>query len=111
MRPGAPGCYTCAMDPGTREAWHRTQLRRRGWWMVRRDDWAPGRWALTMDPYAEPWDWRIRLSGGPSHIEARFRTAYAVGRKGRRIWSDPHKVCTRAGQIADRLRAGAPRCV
>jgi hypothetical protein len=41
-------------------------------WLVRRDEWPHGKWVLTFDPYAERWDWRVRVCGDASYMLRRY---------------------------------------
>lgn len=42
------------------------------WWLVRRDEWLRGAWALSCDPNAG-WDWRCKVGSGKSFAVSRLR--------------------------------------
>jgi len=45
------------------------------WWMCRRDTDPEGVWFFRLDPYADAWDWRIRIGQNKKQAERRVRAA------------------------------------
>ena len=45
------------------------------WWMCRRDTDPEGVWFFRLDPYADAWDWRIRIGPNKKQAERRVRQA------------------------------------
>ena len=67
-----------------RQALRGVDRRRDEWWMVRRDSDPPGVWALTLDPSAGNWDWRVRAVTNMPFMRRRIASAKIVAdKKGR----------------------------
>ena len=72
--PAIPGVYTVGMDDSVRASLRRMDAGRGDWWLVRRDDWPEGQWALSCDPEGS-WDWRWRVGSSNSWAVRRLRAA------------------------------------
>jgi hypothetical protein len=62
------------MDDSVRASLRRMDAGRGDWWLVRRDEWPQGRWALSCDPQGS-WDWRYRIGSSKCRAVRRLRAA------------------------------------
>ena len=63
------------IDARTRRAMSRKENAREEWWMVRNDGDPKGVWSFTLDPYASPWDWKVKIGSNKRHLERRVTIA------------------------------------
>lgn len=63
------------IDARTRRAMSRKEHARDEWWMVRKDGDPKGVWLFTLDPYASPWDWKVKIGSNKRHVERRVTIA------------------------------------
>ena len=63
------------IDARTRRAMNRKENAREEWWMVRNDGDPKGVWSFTLDPYASPWDWKVKIGSNKRHVERRVTIA------------------------------------
>ena len=63
------------IDARTRRAMNRKENAREEWWMVRNDGDPKGVWSFTLDPYASPWDWKVKIGANKQHVERRIAIA------------------------------------
>ena len=63
------------IDARTRRAMSRKENAREDWWMVRNDGDPKGVWSFTLDPYASPWDWKVKIGANKHHVERRIAVA------------------------------------
>jgi hypothetical protein len=54
---------------------NRKENARQEWWMVRNDGDPKGVWSFTLDPYASPWDWKVKIGANKQHVERRIAIA------------------------------------
>jgi hypothetical protein len=64
-----------SLDARTRRAMTRKENAREEWWMVRNDGDPKGVWSFTLDPYASPWDWKVKIGANKHHVERRIAIA------------------------------------
>lgn len=70
----APGVMR-SLDARTCRAMNRKEQAREEWWMVRNDGDPKGVWSFTLDPYAQPWDWKVKIGANKRHVERRVTIA------------------------------------
>ena len=63
------------IDARTRRAMNRKENAREEWWMVRNDGDPKGVWTFTLNPYASPWDWKVKIGANKHHVERRVTVA------------------------------------
>lgn len=54
---------------------NRKETAREEWWMVRNDGDPKGVWSFTLDPYASPWDWKVKIGSNKRYLERRIALA------------------------------------
>lgn len=64
-----------SLDARTRRAMTRKENAREEWWMVRNDGDPKGVWSFTLDPYASPCDWKVKIGANKRHVERRVTIA------------------------------------
>lgn len=88
-----------------REAMAKIAFRRGELWLVRNDSWPPGRWRISADPHG-PYDWRVKLHGSRSHIEARYRADEGKRDRENNV-RHQREICRQARALVDKVRRGA----
>jgi len=78
-----------------REALRLMDERRKTWWIVRQDNWAPGIWQARIDPSMD-YDWTYRVGYSRWRAEGRVTTARKTSRTGENL--------RQIRRIADSLR-------
>ena len=63
------------IDARTRRAMSRKENAREEWWMVRNDGDPKGVWTFTLNPYASPWDWKVKIGSNKRQLERRVTIA------------------------------------